>query len=405
MADIKFSQFALYGDCQVGDIVVGLRAADNAQFTFPGTGFADVNANLLLGYSSPGVGAINHVQIQNAVTNTAPIISVQGTDSNINLQLSSKGTSEILLNSVQVDTNSNISEVATVMFSGSSSGQAILEAQAVAGTPTLQLPNTSGILALTSALPTLPLALNEGGTGAALTASNGGIFYSNSSTGAILSGTATANQVLMSGSSSAPSWSTATYPVSTTINEILFSSASNTVSQIAAGASAVLTCSSAGLPHWSNSMDNGYIIIGSTGGTPQAAQISAGAGISIGNGPNSITISSSTGGGGLTWSVVAGTTQTAAAGNGYITSNGSLTTVSLPASCSPGDMISVQGQGAGGWLIQANVSQVIHIGASASSSAGSVASADQYDAITLVCIVINTDWAMYGPVSSGFVIA
>lgn len=404
MADIKFSQFALYGDCQVGDIVVGLRSADNAQFTFPGTGIADANANLLFGYTSPGAGAINYIQIENAVTTTPPTISAQGTDFNINLQLSSKGTGAVALNNVLVDSTSNISEVSTVMFNGATSGQAILEAQAIAGTPTLQLPTTSGILALTSALPTLPLPLNQGGTGAALTASNGGIFYSNATTGAILSGTATAHQVLLSGSSSAPLWSTATYPVSTTINQLLFSSSNNVIAGLSASNSAALVSSSSGTPVWSNSMTNGQLIIGSTGGQPQAASLSPGPGITITPAPNSITISASTGGGGLTWSVVAGTSQSALASNGYITSNGSLTTVSLPATCTPGDFIAVQGQGSGGWLIQANTGQTIHVGASTSSSAGSVASANQYDAIALVCIVANTDWAMFGPVSSGFVI-
>lgn len=60
----------------------------------------------------------------------------------------------------------------------------------------------------------LPLA--NGGTNANLTASNGGIFYSTSTAGAILSGTATAGQILRSGSSAAPSWSTATYPSTAT---------------------------------------------------------------------------------------------------------------------------------------------------------------------------------------------
>lgn len=60
----------------------------------------------------------------------------------------------------------------------------------------------------------IPLAY--GGTNANLTASNGGIFYSTATAGAILSGTATAGQVLRSGASSAPSWSTATYPATAT---------------------------------------------------------------------------------------------------------------------------------------------------------------------------------------------
>ena len=60
------------------------------------------------------------------------------------------------------------------------------------------------------------------GTNASLTASNGGIVYSTATAFAILSGTATANQVLLSGSSAAPSWSTATYPVTTTANQLLW---------------------------------------------------------------------------------------------------------------------------------------------------------------------------------------
>ena len=45
MADIKFSQFPSGGNVQVGDIVVGLRSADNAKFTFPGTGIEDAHGN------------------------------------------------------------------------------------------------------------------------------------------------------------------------------------------------------------------------------------------------------------------------------------------------------------------------------------------------------------------------
>lgn len=73
--------------------------------------------------------------------------------------------------------------------------------------------------------------LAHGGTNANLTASNGGIFYSTSTAGAILSGTATAGQILRSGSSAAPSWSTATYPATAgTSGKILISDGTNIVS-------------------------------------------------------------------------------------------------------------------------------------------------------------------------------
>ncbi len=55
-------------------------------------------------------------------------------------------------------------------------------------------------------VPSFPLSLANGGTGAALVASNGGIVYSNASTFGVLAGTVTANQCLLSGSNTLPHW-------------------------------------------------------------------------------------------------------------------------------------------------------------------------------------------------------
>lgn len=52
------------------------------------------------------------------------------------------------------------------------------------------------------------IALLDGGLNASLTASNGGIFYSTATAGAILAGNAAANHVLLSGAATAPTWST-----------------------------------------------------------------------------------------------------------------------------------------------------------------------------------------------------
>ncbi len=90
------------------------------------------------------------------------------------------------------------------------------------GTTTRILYDNAGVL---GEYTTVPLAV--GGTNAALTASNGGIFYSTGSAGAILSGTATANQILMSGSSTTPAWSTATYPATAAVGTILNASGAN----------------------------------------------------------------------------------------------------------------------------------------------------------------------------------
>lgn len=72
------------------------------------------------------------------------------------------------------------------------------------------------------------IALADGGLGASLVASDGGIFYSTAAEGAILAGTATANKVLMSGASAAPTWSTPTFPnASATAGKIIISDGTN----------------------------------------------------------------------------------------------------------------------------------------------------------------------------------
>lgn len=96
-----------------------------------------------------------------------------------------------------------------------------------------------------------PLA--NGGLNANLTASNGGIFYSTASAGAILSGTATANQVLLSGASSGPVWSTATYPATTTANQILYSSSNNVIAGLATAANGVFVTNGSSVPSVSTS--------------------------------------------------------------------------------------------------------------------------------------------------------
>lgn len=69
--------------------------------------------------------------------------------------------------------------------------------------------------------------LRQGGTSKALTASDGGIVYTDSNSMEVLSATATAGQVIRSGASTAPAWSTATYPNTATSGTIMRASGSN----------------------------------------------------------------------------------------------------------------------------------------------------------------------------------
>lgn len=246
----------------------------------------------------------------------------------------------------------------------------------------------------------IPFSLANGGTGASLTASNGGIVYSTATTFAILAGTATANQVLLSGSSSAPAWSTATYPPTTTINQLLYSSAANTVSGLSTANSAVLITNSTGVPSWSASMTNGQLIIGSTGATPVNATLTAGTGISITNGAGSITIAHN---GAEPWVDQTTASVTMAANTGYTSDAGaSLVTFTLPTTSAIGDWIEINGKNAGLWTIAQATGQQINFGnvATTSGTGGSLSATLQYDNVRLRCITANTIWTVVSAVGN-----
>jgi len=130
---------------------------------------------------------------------------------------------------------------------------------------------TSGTLATTSQLPSLPLSLANGGTGADLTASNGGIFYSNATTGGILAGTSTANQLLLSGASTTPAWSSVTHPATTTANQILYSSSNNVLAGLATANNGLLITSASGVPSILADGTTGQVLTATTGSPPSWA--------------------------------------------------------------------------------------------------------------------------------------
>jgi len=98
------------------------------------------------------------------------------------------------------------------------------------------------------------------------------------------------------------------------------------------------------------------------------------------------------GGAGISWNEVTGTTQTAAADNGYIANNESLVTVTLPETCAVGKTIRVAGKGSGLWKIAQNAGQQIIFGNknTTSGSSGYLAAIYQYDSVELLCITADT---------------
>lgn len=110
---------------------------------------------------------------------------------------------------------------------------------------------------------------------------------------------------------------------------------------------------------------------------------------------------------GFSWYPITAASQLMTSNNGYIANRGTLVTLTLPTTSAVGDLITVVGQGAGGWLIAQAAGQQIHIGSSASTlgAGGSVASTNQFDSVDLVCIVASTIWTTRGaPQSAGLTI-
>lgn len=229
----------------------------------------------------------------------------------------------------------------------------------------------------------IPFSLANGGTGANITASNGGIVYSNASTFAVLAGTATAGQLLTSGASTTPVWSTSTYPLTNAVSTLLYASSANVMAALATANSAVLVTNSTGVPAYSGTMTNGQLIIGSTGGTPTAATITAGTGITVTNGAHTITIAATQEG---NWVDQNSSTANLAAGTNYVCDNGaSLITFTLPVSPTLGDTFKIVGNSAGGWKVAQNASQIQWVGSSASTTgtSGFIASTLASDCVTI----------------------
>lgn len=120
------------------------------------------------------------------------------------------------------------------------------------------------------------------------------------------------------------------------------------------------------------------------------------------DGAGNLSFSTVSGGSGISWSGVAGTTQAAAVNSGYVIQNGAQTTVTLPATAPLGSIVAIAGLGASGWVLQANGGQVINAGTVATSAGGTLTSANQFDCIEVVCIVADTTWAMRSAITTGF---
>lgn len=142
-------------------------------------------------------------------------------------------------------------------------------------------------------------------------------------------------------------------------------------------------------------LTDGQILIGNTGADPSAATLTQGSGITITSIGGSITIASN---GTESWVDQTGPTVNPMTTNtGYTSDDGAtLVTFTLPTSSAIGDVIEINGKGAGLWTIAQATGQQIHFGnlASTSGAGGSISSVLQYDNIRLRCLTANLLWTV-----------
>ena len=106
-------------------------------------------------------------------------------------------------------------------------------------------------------------------------------------------------------------------------------------------------------------------------------------------------------GGGILYTNVTGTSQAIGVNSGYISNNSALVTLTLPATAAVGDVIAIQGGGAGGWRVSQNAGQSIkfNLETTTAGTGGYLTSVspfgtNQYSAVELICTVADTTFAV-----------
>lgn len=154
---------------------------------------------------------------------------------------------------------------------------------------------------------------------------------------------------------------TATYPATTTVNQLLYSSATNVIGGVTAVVNGVLVSdNAAGVPSFLANGTAGYVLTAQSGAPPAWNALASG---------------------GITWTDQSGAFA-AVKSNGYFITTTATST--LPAAPAEGDTIGFNVDTANILTIQANTGQFIRIANAISSSAGTAVNTLQGDAVTLI---------------------
>jgi len=131
--------------------------------------------------------------------------------------------------------------------------------------------------------------------------------------------------------------------------------------------------------NWTAAPTAGQLLIGTgSASDPQLGTLTAGTGISITNGPGTITITATGATGGFSWNSATGSMPILPQ-NGYIVSGGAPVVLTISGAAAQGDIIEVVGNNTFWTITGATMNIVTSQGTTLTSLTG-------YDAITLVCV-------------------
>ena len=215
-----------------------------------------------------------------------------------------------------------------------------------------------------------------------------------------------------------------TFPSAATQGDILYASASNVWSSLAKNTTATRYLSNTGTinsPAWAAiDLSNGTTgTLGATsGGTAQstyttgdilyASATNTLSKLAIGSSTQVLTVSggvptwATPSGVGLTFNAVSSSTQALAINNSYYTTYAGLNVMTLPSTAAAGSIIQIiAGPSGNTFKVAQNSGQLIYYGAqngvsqvTTTGTGGSLQSTDPNTSVTLICIVANTTWAV-----------
>lgn len=254
----------------------GVSHFNSTYFTVDANGFVSLNGSVVGetitgntgGALSPTAGNWNILGTSTAAGTTP--VQTSGSVSTLTVQVQ-KSQAIASTNA----TNVGLSAFNSTYFTVDANGFVSLNGSGVGETIT---GNTGGALSPTSGNWNIlgTGSLTSAGSGSTLTVQLTGLTNHALQVGA---GTATltqiavgsTGQVLQANSAADPTWSTATYPSTTTINQILYSSSANVVGGLATGNNGILITGTTGIPSMLPDGTTGQVLTATTGSPPSWA--------------------------------------------------------------------------------------------------------------------------------------